>query len=71
MLKIVDVEGKGVVKGEVKFPTSAVTCPCFVGRELVVTTADDGRGGAAGAVFRVDVEVGGLRDFEFRLERGV
>lgn len=70
VLKIVDDNGKGVVKGEIKYPTTAITCPVFVGKELWVTSADDKEGKPfAGAVFRCDVGVGGLKDFKFKLDK--
>lgn len=75
MLKIKDEGGKGVVVGEVSFPTRAITCPVFCGTELWVTTAaeaDDKEVESAkfgGGIFKVDVGVGGAREFEFKLER--
>lgn len=72
VLKLVDVGGKAVVRGEIRYPTTAITCPVFVGTELWVTTADDHKGNSyGGAVFKCDVGVGGLKEFKFRLEKGV
>lgn len=72
VLKIENREGKGVVVGEILYPTKAITCPVFVGTELWVTTAGGEEGGKfAGAVFRVDVGVKGLKNFSFILEREV
>ncbi|CZR59192.1 related to senescence marker protein 30 [Phialocephala subalpina] len=72
VLKIVNENGKGVVRGEIRYPTSAITCPVFVGTELWVTTADDKKGKLyAGAVFKVDIGVKGLKDFKFKLDKKV
>lgn len=74
VLKIKNVNGKGVVVGEISYPTKAITCPVFVGTELWVTTAggdEEGTGKFAGAVFKVDVGVKGLKDFAFKLEKEV
>lgn len=75
VIRIRDVGGKGVVVGEVRFPTRCITCPRFMGTDLVVTSAeDDGKGGEAvrsretgGRVFRVDV---GIKGAEIKGWRG-
>ena len=71
------ISPEGKVVGEVRYPTRAITCPVFVGTELWVTTAaeeDEGQVESrkyGGGVFRVEVGVGGCKEFEFRLERGL
>ncbi|KAH8651193.1 regucalcin like protein [Xylariales sp. PMI_506] len=70
--KVVRLNPDGQAIGEVCLPTSYVTCPVFVGTELVITTARDPtveeegikRGGD---VYRVDVGVRGAPRFEFTL----
>jgi sugar lactone lactonase YvrE len=58
----------------VRFPTNNITCPVFVGTELWVTSADEEDESQVeskkfgGGVFRVDVGIGGLKDFKFKLE---
>ena len=75
--RVLRVSPEGKVVGEVKYPTKYVTCPVFVGTELWVTTADnedenDGEGKTfGGGVFKVDVGIGGLKDFKFKLDRTV
>lgn len=76
VVKIKDVNGKGVVVGEVRYPTKAITCPVFVGSELWVTTAggeNDGGDGDRykGAVYKVDVGVKGLKDSKFKLDKKI
>ena len=57
-----------------RFPTNNITCPVFVGTELWVTSADEEDESQVeskkfgGDVFRVDVGIGGLQDFKFKLE---
>ena len=77
MLRI-STEGKeGKVVVEVSFPTRNITCPVFVGTEIWVTTAaeEDEREVESvkygGGIFKCDVGVGGRKEFEFRLERGI
>lgn len=70
------ISPEGKVVGEVLFPTRAITCPVFVGRELWVTTASEedekevGSMKYGGGIFKVDVGIGGLKEFEFRLQKG-
>jgi sugar lactone lactonase YvrE len=67
VIRIRDENGKGKVVGKVEFPTRCMTCPRFVGTELIVTSAQDGEQDASkevardfgGRVFRVDVGVRG------------
>lgn len=56
--------------GEIKYPTKAITCPLFIGTELWATSADGGEK-YGGGVFKVDVGIGGLKPFNFRLEKGL
>ena len=57
-----------------RFPTNNITCPVFVGTELWVTSAGEEDESQVeskkfgGGVFRVDVGIGGLQDFKFKLE---
>lgn len=75
--KVLRINPEGKVVGEVRYPTRAISCPVFVGTELWVTTAseedekevDSARYG--GAVFRIDVGIGGLKDFKFKLDKSV
>ena len=64
--KVVRISPEGKIIGEISLPTRCITCPCFVGTELFITTAreekpdeypDSVRYG--GSVFKVDVGVGG------------
>lgn len=64
---------KGEIVAEIKVPTSQPTCPCFVGDELVITSAGGSadEGGKpvdenAGSVFRINVGVRGLKRFRFK-----
>ncbi|KAJ5675525.1 hypothetical protein N7462_008422 [Penicillium macrosclerotiorum] len=74
--RILRVSPKGEVTGVVEVPTKNPTCVAFVGTELWITSAADGRnveeGGESvkmgGCVFRVDVGVRGLPKHEFRFE---
>ena len=74
---MIRISPEGKVVGEVSYPTRNITCPCFVGKELWVTTAEEEDEKEVesrkfgGGVFRVDVGVGGAREFEFKLQRGV
>jgi sugar lactone lactonase YvrE len=75
--RVVRISPEGKVVGEVKYPTRAITCPVFVGTELWVTTAGEDDESQVeskrygGGVFKVEVGVGGCKEFEFRLERGM
>lgn len=74
--KVLRISPEGKVVGEVLFPTRAITCPVFVGTELWATTAgeDDEKEVESmkygGGIFKVDVGTRGLKEFEFRLEKG-
>jgi sugar lactone lactonase YvrE len=73
--KVLKISPEGKVVGEVKYPTRCITCPCFVGTELWVTSADEEDENEVeskkygGGVFKVDVGVGGLKDFKFKLSK--
>jgi sugar lactone lactonase YvrE len=72
--KVIRISPEGKEVGEVRFPTNNITCPVFVGTELWVTSADEEDESQVeskkfgGDVFRVDVGIGGLQDFKFKLE---
>jgi sugar lactone lactonase YvrE len=65
--RVLRISPAGEVVGEVRYPAKCITCPVFVGTELWVTSADEGKEEFGGGVFRVDVGVGGLEDFKFKL----
>jgi sugar lactone lactonase YvrE len=76
MLRL-DTEGKLI--GEISLPTKCVTCPQFVGTEVIITTAVDedeeqetekGRRSRAlgGAVFKLDVGVKGVDLFKYKMQ---
>jgi sugar lactone lactonase YvrE len=75
--KVIRISPDGKVVGEVRYPTRNITCPCFVEKELWVTTAGEEDENEVesrkfgGGVFRVDVGGGGAREFEFKLQRGI
>lgn len=70
--KVLRISPAGLVTGEVILPASYVTCPLFIGTELLITTRGDPniaeystrRGGD---VYKVDVGVRGTLTHEFRL----
>lgn len=71
--RVLKINTEGQVVGVVELPTRSTSCPCFVGTELWVTSAseedpetypDSAKYG--GGLFRVDVGVRGLKDFEFQ-----
>lgn len=70
--RVLRINPEGVVVGEVVLPTAYVTCPVFVGSDLVITTARDPsvqEGGTkrGGDVYRVHVGVRGLPKYEFAM----
>jgi sugar lactone lactonase YvrE len=75
--RVLRISPEGKVVGEVKYPTRCITCPVFVGTELWVTTADEENENEVeskkygGGVFKVDVEIGGLKEFKFKLDKGI
>jgi len=75
--KVLRISPEGKVVAEVQCPTNSLSCPVFVGTELWVTSADDDFGTEkegstlGGALFKVDVGIGGLPDFKFRLKKEI
>jgi sugar lactone lactonase YvrE len=75
--RVLRISPEGKVVGEVKYPTKHITCPVFIGTELWVTTADEGNEEGVeskkygGGIFKVDVGIGGLKEFKFKLDSGV
>ncbi|KAH7393287.1 hypothetical protein BKA64DRAFT_644041 [Cadophora sp. MPI-SDFR-AT-0126] len=71
--RVLKISPEGKVIGEITYPTKCITCPVFIGTELWVTTADDHDKTKpyAGAIFKVDVGIGGLKDFKFKLDKGI
>lgn len=68
---MVRISPEGKIVGEIKYPTKAITCPLFIGTELWVTSASEEEDEYRGGVFKVDVGIGGLKPFNFRLEKGL
>lgn len=74
---VLKISPEGKVIGKIEYPTRAITCPCFIGTELWVTTADEEDETKVeskkygGNVFKVDVGVEGLKDFDFKLEKAL
>lgn len=70
--KVLKINNKGKLVGEILFPAKCITCPVFVGTELFVTSASGGRESEfAGDVFRVDVGTTGVEPFQFKIAEGV
>lgn len=70
--RVIKISPEGKLVGEIRLPTKHITCPQFVGTELIITSAadEDGEGQSkelGGAVFRVDVGTTGLDLFEYKL----
>lgn len=68
--RVLKISPEGTLVGEITYPTRYVTCPVFVGTELWVTTGEDEDTTKpyAGALFKIDVGVGGVKDFKFKLD---
>lgn len=70
--RVLRISPQGEVVAEIRVPTSQVTCPCFVGTQLFITSAGgSGKDGEpvdkyAGSCFLVDVGVRGLKRFKFK-----
>ena len=71
--RVLRINSQGEVTAEIKLPTQQPTCPCFVGEELLITSAggNAGEGGKpvdenAGSVFKINVGVRGLERFKFK-----
>jgi len=72
--KVLRVSPNGKVIGEILLPTRCVTCPCFVGTDLVITSAAEEDPDAyressryGGSVFRVCVGVRGMKVNKWRI----
>ena len=70
---VLRISPEGEVVAEIKVPTLQPTCPCFVGEDLVITSAGgtSGEGGKgvdefSGSVFKINVGVRGLKRFRFK-----
>ncbi|KAH8726918.1 SMP-30/Gluconolaconase/LRE-like region-domain-containing protein [Phaeosphaeriaceae sp. PMI808] len=70
---VLRISPQGEIVAEIKVPTQQPTCPCFVGEDLVITSAGgtsgpDGEGvdDFAGSVFRINVGVKGVKKFKFK-----
>jgi len=75
--QVLKISPEGKIVGKITYPTRNITCPVFVGTELWVTSAMEEDETEAesmkygGAVFKIDVGVGGLKDFKFKLNKGI
>jgi sugar lactone lactonase YvrE len=76
--KVLKISPEGKLVGEIEMPTRNVTCPCFVGEELWITSAEEDKpeknpesARFGGALFRVNVGVTGTKEYKFRLDKGV
>ncbi len=71
--RVLRISPEGKIVAQIDYPNATnITCPVFVGTELWVTTAggdesEEEAGKYRGGVFRVDVGIGGLKDFKFKL----
>ncbi|KAF2752222.1 SGL-domain-containing protein [Sporormia fimetaria CBS 119925] len=70
---VLRISPAGEIVGEIKVPTQQPTCPCFVGEDLVITSAggtsgEDGKpiDEFAGCVFKINVGVKGLKRFRWK-----
>ncbi|KAJ6446675.1 calcium homeostasis protein regucalcin [Purpureocillium lavendulum] len=73
--RVLKINPKGELVGEVRLPTRNITCVQFAGTELIITSAADDAADAeprsralGGAVFRVDVGTTGLDLFKFSMQ---
>lgn len=73
--RVLRISPQGEVVAEIKLPTSQITCPCFVGTQLFITSSggggpsgDDGKpvDNFAGSCFMIDVGVRGLKRFKYK-----
>jgi sugar lactone lactonase YvrE len=70
--KVLRINPEGTIVGELALPTAYVTCPLFIGKDLIVTTAGNPAEKEAGItrggdVYRVTVGVGGVSKFKFKM----
>lgn len=70
---VLRISPQGEIVAEIKVPTQQPTCPCFVGEDLVITsaggTSGPNGGGVdefAGSVFKINVGVRGLKRYKFK-----
>jgi len=71
---VLRISPEGEVVGEIKLPTRNITCAAFVGEDLFITSAAEDEpqkypesAKYGGGLFRVNVGIGGLPDFKFKL----
>ena len=76
--KVVRISPSGKVVAEILLPTRCVTCPCFVGADLYITTAAEEEPGKypesaklAGSLFRCSVGVKGARRYRYTFAQGI
>ncbi|RDW87297.1 SMP-30 protein-like protein [Coleophoma crateriformis] len=69
--KVLRINPKGEVTGEIKMPCSNITCPAFMGTELWITTAAEEGEELSGGLFKVDVGVAGLPPNQFKADEVV
>jgi sugar lactone lactonase YvrE len=70
--KVLRIAPDGIVIGEVIMPTTYVTCPAFIGTELLITTRGDPEYAdvsikRGGDVYKVEVGTRGVLKHEFHL----
>lgn len=70
---VLRISPEGEIVAEIKVPTQSPTCPVFIGEELFITSAGgtSGPDGTpadeyAGSCFRINVGIGGPRDYKFK-----
>jgi sugar lactone lactonase YvrE len=76
--KVLKISPEGKLVGEISIPTRYVTCSCFVGEELWITTAEEDEpekypesAKYGGGLFKVNVGVTGVKDYKFKLNKEV
>lgn len=76
--KVLRISPAGELVGEIALPTRNVTCCAFEGTTLWITTAREGDGEGfpesaekGGALYKVDVGIGGVEKKKFRLDEAV
>jgi sugar lactone lactonase YvrE len=76
--KVLKISPEGKLVGEVGLPTRNITCPCFAGEELWVTSAEEDEpekhsesAKYGGALFRVNVGTTGIKEYKFRLNKDI